>query len=165
MPTSTHTPKKSSRKWIVLLLVIVVIACGAAGYAFWKLRALSASAATQTSLSSAVSAEVPQPLFYPLEPFTVNLVDSPTQEERVLYVGFTLRLNDRQTEERIVRYLPAARSRLLLLLSHQHQAQLQTEQGKIALTAELKAALKPPFAPGLPEQEVADILYTTFILR
>jgi len=163
MPTKPQTANTSARKWIILLILIVLIACAAAGYALWKLQGLKAAASVQPPTPAQVT--VPQPLFYPLEPFTVNLVESSSQEERVLYVGFTLRLTDQQTEQRLAQYLPEVRSRILLLLSHQQQAALQTEEGKLALTAQLKAILKPPFAAGLPEQNIADILYTTFILR
>ena len=165
MSTKSKSTNKSARKWIIILIVIVLIACAAAGYAMWKLQALTASPQTQTLTQVPEEVTVPHPLFYPLEPFTVNLVESASQDERVLYVGFTLRLKDRHTEERLVKYLPEVRSRILLLLSHQEQSALQTEEGKTALSAEIKQVLKPPFAPGLPEQDVADILYTTFILR
>jgi len=165
MSTKSESPKNSAKKWIIILIVMVLIACGAAGYAIWKLRALTPSPQSQPIAQVPETINVPQPLFYPLEPFTLNLVESASQDERVLYVGFTLRLKDSQTEERLVKYLPEVRSRILLLLSHQEQSALQTEEGKTALSAEIKKVLKPPFAPGLPEQDIADILYTTFILR
>ena len=165
MSTKSESPQKSARKWIIILIVIVLIACGAAGYAVWKMRALTSSPQAQTLVQVPEEITVPQPLFYPLEPFTVNLVESASQDERVLYVGFTLRLKDKNTQERLVKYLPEVRSRILLLLSHQQQSTLQTEEGKTTLSAEIKKVLNPPFAPGLPEQDIADILYTTFILR
>jgi len=165
MSTKSESPQKSARKWIIILIVMVLIACGAAGYAVWKMRALTSSPQAQTLVQVPEEIAVPQPLFYPLEPFTVNLVESASQDERVLYVGFTLRLKDKNTQERLVKYLPEVRSRILLLLSHQQQSALQTEEGKTTLSAEIKKVLNPPFASGLPEQDIADILYTTFILR
>ncbi|MBT0722883.1 flagellar basal body-associated protein FliL [Rosenbergiella sp. S61] len=165
MSTKSESPHKSARKWIILLTVIALIACGAAGYAVWKLRALSTSPQTPTLTQVPEEITIPQPLFYPLEPFTVNLMASASQDERVLYIGFTLRLKDKQTEERLIKYLPAVRSRILLLLSHQEQTALQTEEGKTALSVQIKKVLKDPLAHGLPEQDIADILYTTFILR
>lgn len=136
MSTKSESPHKSARKWIILLTVIALIACGAAGYAVWKLRALSTSPQTPTLTQVPEEITIPQPLFYPLEPFTVNLMASASQDERVLYIGFTLRLKDKQTEE-----------------------------GKTALSVQIKKVLKDPLAQGLPEQDIADILYTTFILR
>ncbi|MBT0728312.1 flagellar basal body-associated protein FliL [Rosenbergiella australiborealis] len=165
MSTTPETPKKTSRKWIILLIIIVLIACGVAGYALWMIRGLSSASPASTTAPATAEVTVPHPLFFPLEPFTVNLVDRASQEERVLYVGFTLRLTDTQTQERLMKYLPEVRNRILLLLSHQQQDVLQTEEGKTALAAQIRTALNSPFAQGLPEQNIADILYNTFILR
>lgn len=166
MSTNTDSRKKKPSKLVLLLVVIALASCGFAGYAFWKIRQTpSQPQIGLAAVSSQSPATIAQPLFFPLEPFTVNLVDKESQDERVLYVGFTLRVTDANTEVRLREYLPEVRSRLLLLLSHQQQTALQTEEGKSELTAQIRNTLKSPFAQGLPEQNIADVLFTTFILR
>ena len=83
----------------------------------------------------------------------------------MLYVGFTLRLPDQETLQRVNDYLPEVRSRLLLLLSNQNAASLGNEQGKQELVKQIKATLAPPLVPGQPPQMVTDVLFTAFILR
>lgn len=100
-----------------------------------------------------------------MDTFTVNLVNPDNDPDRVLYVGFTLRLPDEDTRRRLNDYLPEVRSRLLLLLSRQSAAQLATEQGKQALVEQIKQALAPPLVKTQPPQVVSDVLFTAFILR
>lgn len=80
----------------------------------------------------------------PLDTFTVNLVNADNDPDRVLYVGFTLRLPDEATRTRFTNYLPEVRSRLLLLLSRQDAIALANEQGKQKLIEQIKQVLSPP---------------------
>ncbi len=105
------------------------------------------------------------PVFYALDTFTVNLINPDNDPDRVLYVGFTLRLPDEDTRRRINDYLPEVRSRLLLLLSRQDASALSSEQGKQELMKQIKAVLAPPLVQGEPQQVVNDVLFTAFILR
>ncbi|CCP06949.1 Flagellar fliL protein [Erwinia amylovora MR1] len=105
------------------------------------------------------------PVFYALDTFTVNLINPDNDPDRVLYVGFTLRLPDEETRLRISDYLPEVRSRLLLLLSRQTAASLSNEQGKQQLVTQIKQVLAPPLVQGQPQQVVTDVLFTAFILR
>ena len=95
----------------------------------------------------------------------MNLVNKDNDLDRVLYAGFTLRLPDEDTSQRINDYLPEVRSRLLLLLSRQDADQLASEQGKQALVEQIKQVLAPPLVQGQPRQTVNDVLFTAFILR
>ena len=105
------------------------------------------------------------PVFFALDTFTVNLVNADNDPDRVLYVGFTLRLPDEATRLRMNDYLPEVRSRLLLLLSRQDSLKLASEQGKQALVEQIKQSLAPPLVKGQPPQVVNDVLFTAFILR
>lgn len=163
MSTITQRQRKFSSVLVIVMMIITLAACGFAGYAFWKMRHTSMTPRNTTVAAS--KAPLSRPLFYALDPFTLTLTDSEQQSERVLYIGFTLRLSDEETERRLEEYLPEVRSRLLLLLSHQQQAVLQTEQGKSDLVEQIQQTLKHPFASGLPEQHIADVLFTTFIMR
>ncbi|WP_409307217.1 flagellar basal body-associated protein FliL [Pectobacterium sp. B1J-3] len=153
---------RSGRKrsiWLILMIIIALAASAAAGVAWWMLNQKNMATAEQ---------EVPpppEPVFMPLDTFTVNLVNADHDPDRVLYVGFTLRLPDDATRIRLTNYLPEVRSRLLLLLSRQDAIELANEQGKQKLIEQIKQVLSPPLVPGQPNQVVTDVLFTAFILR
>jgi len=146
---------------IPLLLIVTVVACSVAGYAVWRMMRKPVDA-TETSTQQEPPAA---PLFFALDTFTVNLVNADNDPDRVLYVGFTLRLPDEETRRRMNDYLPEVRSRLLLLLSRQNASLLAREQGKQDLMTQIKQVLAPPLVKGQPPQVVNDVLFTAFILR
>ena len=145
---------------IPVLLVVTLAACSVAGYAVWRIM-------NKTDGHPATAKVEPPaaPVFYALDTFTVNLVNADNDPDRVLYVGFTLRLPDEATRLRMNDYLPEVRSRLLLLLSRQDSSKLASEQGKQALVEQIKQSLAPPLVKGQPPQAVNDVLFTAFILR
>ncbi|MBP2167159.1 flagellar FliL protein [Erwinia toletana] len=157
--------KAKSRKrsiMIPLLLVVTLAACSAGGYAVWRMMHKPAD----TADAAAEKQEPPAaPIFLALDTFTVNLVNADNDPDRVLYVGFTLRVPDDETRRRMNDYLPEVRSRLLLLLSRQNAAALANEQGKQDLMTQIKQVLAPPLVKGQPPQVVNDVLFTAFILR
>ncbi|MEH0832420.1 flagellar basal body-associated protein FliL [Pectobacterium cacticida] len=151
-------PGRKRSIWLILLIIVAIAATGAAGTAWWLLNQKNAALAEQQP-------PPPEPVFMPLDTFTVNLVNADNDPDRVLYVGFTLRLPDEATRTRLTNYLPEVRSRLLLLLSRQDAVALANEQGKQKLIEEIKQVLSPPLVPGQPNQVVTDVLFTAFILR
>lgn len=156
MTDSALNKKRKRSIWIPLLVLITLAACATAGYSYWRM---------QQHPSSSAKAEAPPPppapVFFALDTFTVNLGDA----DRVLYVGITLRVKDDATRARLSEYLPEVRSRLLLLFSRQDATQLATNEGKQNLATAIKETIATPLVPGLPKQEVTDVLYTAFILR
>ncbi|MCL2899833.1 flagellar basal body-associated protein FliL [Brenneria tiliae] len=145
--------------WPVVLIVITLLTAIAGGAAWWFLY-------TPTDATQALKVvPPPAPVFMPLDTFTVNLQNPDNDLDRVLYVGFTLRLPDEATHQQLSNYLPEVRSRLLLLLSRQNSASLSTEQGKQQLVEEIKQVLAPPLVSGQAEQTINDVLFTAFILR
>ncbi|AIX73310.1 MAG: flagellar basal body-associated protein FliL [Mixta calida] len=145
---------------IPVLLVVTLAACSVAGYAVWRIMNKT------DGHQGAAKVEPPAaPVFFALDTFTVNLVNADNDPDRVLYVGFTLRLPDEATRLRMNDYLPEVRSRLLLLLSRQDSLKLASEQGKQALVEQIKQSLAPPLVKGQPPQVVNDVLFTAFILR
>ena len=153
--------KSGKRKlWIILIALVVLAAGGVGGYLVWHKMHGSAETAKAEKPEPP-----PAPVFMALDTFTVNLANAENDPDRVLYVGFTLRLPDQETLQRVNDYLPEVRSRLLMLLSNQNAAALGTEQGKQELVKQIKATLAPPLVPGQPAQKVTDVLFTAFILR
>ncbi|WJV52165.1 flagellar basal body-associated protein FliL [Pectobacteriaceae bacterium CE90] len=153
---------QSGRKrsiWLILLIIIALAATAAAGASWWFLHQKNAEATVQAPPPP------PKPVFMPLDTFTVNLTSPDNNLDRVLYIGFTLRLPDEATRAKLISYLPEVRSRLLLLLSRQDATVLSKEQGKQKLIEDIKQVLSPPLVPGQPNQVVTDVLFTAFILR
>lgn len=145
---------------IPVLLVVTLAACSVAGYVVWRTMNKTDGHAEATKVEPPAA-----PVFYALDTFTVNLVNADNDPDRVLYVGFTLRLPNEETRVRMNDYLPEVRSRLLLLLSRQDSLKLASESGKQALVEQIKQSLAPPLVKGQPPQEVNDVLFTAFILR
>lgn len=159
--TDNAKAKSGKRKLLLpVLLIVTLIACSVAGYTVWRMMKTPADAA-----AAAKPEPPPAPVFFALDTFTVNLINPDNDPDRVLYVGFTLRLPDEESRRRMNDYLPEVRSRLLLLLSRQSASALANEQGKQALVAQIKQVLAPPLVQGQPQQVVTDVLFTAFILR
>ncbi|GAA0477878.1 MULTISPECIES: flagellar basal body-associated protein FliL [Tatumella] len=163
----TTLPRKKTAKRLLLSLMVIVIliaACTIAGYSFLKMK--QSDPGTQKKTATVAALPPASPVFLALDAFTVNLpASTPDDEDKVLYAGFTLRLPDEATRNRLNQYLPEVRSRLILLLTSQNQRDLETEQGKHDLTGKIKQVLAPSFIPGQPPQVINDVLFTSFILR
>ena len=54
------------------------------------------------------------------------------------------------------------RSRVLLLLSGKKASEINTVAGKQQLAAEIKAVVQQPFEEDGDEQDIADVLFTSF---
>ncbi|MFS2220916.1 flagellar basal body-associated protein FliL [Pantoea sp. B65] len=161
MSEKAKTKGRKRSIMIPALLVVTLIACGVAGYTVWRMMNKPADAAHAVEKQEPPAA----PIFLALDTFTVNLVNADNDPDRVLYVGFTLRVPNEETHRRMTDYLPEVRSRLLLLLSRQNAVALANEQGKQDLVTQIKQVLAPPLVKGQPPQVVDDVLFTAFILR
>lgn len=147
--------------WTLLLILIALAASAAAGYAWW----LQQQGGQGQDVATAKPAVEPNPVFMPLETFTVNLITPDNSLDRVLYIGFTLRLPDEATRRKLNEFLPEVRSRLLMLLARQTAESLIDEAGKQRLIGEIKQVLTPPLVKNQPDQMISDVLFTAFILR
>lgn len=151
---SPATPPKN-RKRIVLLSVLVVLGITAAAAAYYYLGSKGKTTPTVTAPAD--------PIFIALEPFTVNL--QPNGRSRFLHVGLTLKVADTKSQSQVMQYLPEVRSRVLTALSNRESESLLTPQNKVLLAGEIMTALNQPFAPNLPPQEIASVMFTTFMLQ
>ncbi|KLN46248.1 flagellar basal body protein FliL [Providencia rettgeri] len=157
---SSRKESKRSNKGLLILFALVALAgAGFGGYTWWTTQQ-----ASQTLNEDEKRPNMPQPIFMELEPFTVNLagVDGP---DRVLYIHVTLRLANEKSRKQLHEYLPEVRSRLLLLLSEQKAKNIENHDGKLQLMKEIKQTLTPTLIPGDTDQDISDVLFTTFILR
>lgn len=157
--SSRKESKRSNKGLLILLTLIALAGAGFGGYSWWTTQQ-----ATQTVNEEEKRLNMPQPIFMELEPFTVNLagIEGP---DRVLYIHVTLRLANEKSRKQLHEYLPEVRSRLLLLLSEQKAKNIETHDGKLQLMKEIKQTLTPTLIPGDTDQDISDVLFTTFILR
>jgi flagellar FliL protein len=122
--------KPKNKKKLVFIIIGVLLLAGGGG-AFWYFTKGS---------HHAEEAKVLPPLppkFVALEPFTVNLQHE--GGEQFLQIGLTLKFTQPELEEKIKLHMPEIRSRLLLLLSSKHAAELNPSEGKKRLAQEIIA--------------------------
>lgn len=103
------------------------------------------------------------PEYVAIDPFTVNL--QPEHGDQYLQVAFTLQVDGPEQVELIKANMAKVRSRVLLLLSGKKASEISTVEGKQQLAGEILAAVNEPFVPHGDEQEVTDVLFTSFIIQ
>ena len=159
MATSTETaspPGKSKKKIFIIMGVLALALAGlGGGYYYFFMKGRSKPAPAQ------VKAE--PPIFFPLEPFTVNL--QPGGRNRFLHVAVTLKVADAASQAQMTQYLPEVRSRVLSTLSNREADSLATSEDKTRLSGEIMQVLSQPFCPNTPQQKIASVMFTTFMLQ
>jgi flagellar FliL protein len=93
----------------------------------------------------------------------VNL--QPENGDQYLQVQFTLQVEGPEQVVLIKDNMAKVRSRVLLLLSGKKASEINTVEGKQQLAAEIKAVVHEPFDEGGDEQDVSDVLFTSFIIQ
>ncbi|WP_322994698.1 flagellar basal body-associated FliL family protein [Castellaniella sp.] len=149
-----------------ILLLIVIIGATVAGTMLFLNRTSASTPDVQATpaVEAPVAPPVIQaPIFAELEPFTVTLYGE--LRNRILYTAITLRLGDEASRKQIQDYMPEVRDRILKVLSAQQLAQIQTPQGRDALSSALKTDLSRSFAAQLPGPSVEDVLFTAFVVQ
>jgi flagellar FliL protein len=150
----------SKKKLIMIVLAAVVVAGGGGGGAAWFF--LHGKAAPEESHKKAAVKTGP-PVYVPLEAFTVNL--QPENGDQYLQTAITLQVAGAEQEELFKQNMPKVRSRLLLLLSSKKASEITTGDGKKQLAHDIVEQMKEPFEEKGPEQEVTDVLFTSFIIQ
>lgn len=166
MPKKNQNTVKSGKKRsfiILLILLLVVGVCALGGYTFLELRKLKSQVTHNTPASSA-PAESPAPIYFPLETFTVSLKPENENDDHVLYIGLTLRVQNAASKALLDKFLPEIRSRLLILFSRQVASGLATGEGKAQLINQIKETVSEPLT-GQQRVLVTDVLFNAFILR
>lgn len=150
IPSETEEGTKPKSKKLLFIIIGVLVLGGGGGAAWFFTKGSDHPAEVK-------AAPYLDPKFVALEPFTVNLQQD--GGEKFLQIGITLKFTDPELEEKIKLHMPEIRSRILLLLSGKHAADLIPAAGKTRLayeiTAEASAVLGLP-APPAPPMPVAD---------
>jgi flagellar protein FliL len=153
-------PAGASTKKLVILILAGVLTLGAVGggAAWFFLRGKKDSGAAHKEARKSG-----EQMFLAVDPFTVNL--QPETGDQYLQVSFTLQVEGADQVELIKLNMPKVRSRLLMLLSSKKASELITSEGKQLLAAQIIEQIKLPFEEHGPQQEVTDVLFTSFIIQ
>ena len=154
-----------STPWLVIVLLILLCSGGSAAGIYFlmgsgKLSGLTGGA--EAAPSEPVKS--PTPLFVPISPFTVNLQGEPG-EQRLLYIGLSLKVGDQATETLLKEHMPEVRSRLLMLMASQKASELITPAGKDALTAQILGLFGTPLTSPQPPLAIDGVLFSDFIVQ
>lgn len=153
---------------LFMMIGAAVLVLGLGGGAGWYFMhgsgdAAAAEPAKKEHSSKKKNREEHPPEYLPVEPFTVNL--QPENGDQYLQVAFTLQVDGPEQAELIKTNMAKVRSRVLLLLSGKKASEIDTVAGKQQLAGEILAAVKEPFDRHGDEQEVSDVLFTSFIIQ
>jgi flagellar FliL protein len=159
------TASGSKKKLMIMVIAGVLVLGGGAGAGWYFLHGADAEAAhaedepkKKKKDKEAVKAE-----YVPIESFTVNL--QPENGDQYLQVQFTLQVEGPEQVTLLKDNMAKVRSRVLLLLSGKKASEINTVEGKQQLAGEIKAAVQVPFDAGGDEQDVSDVLFTSFIIQ
>ena len=83
----------------------------------------------------------------------------------MLYIGFTLRFEDENSRKRVEKYLPEARSRILIELSSLNPETIHDKEMPQLIKESVKRVLQPAFVPEAYTQHINDVLFTNFVVQ
>jgi flagellar FliL protein len=169
-PKADAAPAAGGKSKLMMMVGAAVVVLGLGGGAGWYFMHGSDDAGAEPAKKSHESGskkkkkdkEAP-PEYLALEPFTVNL--QPENGDQYLQVAFTLQVDGAEQAELIKTNMAKVRSRVLLLLSGKKASEINTVEGKQQLAGEILAVVKEPFNKHDDEQEVSDVLFTSFIIQ
>lgn len=159
---------------VLLILVVALITIAGTLYFVWPdisqnlgftNTAPNTVEASAEMVEPAVSKSNPsaKPIFVAFEPFTVAL--SKDGRSRILYVGITLQVSDKDSQSLLMEYQPVVRDRILTTLSNQDPAHVQSTEGRQALTTQLEDSLKAPYHPSNQVPDIEQVLFTAFVVQ
>jgi flagellar FliL protein len=159
----SKAPPKKKRGLIVPVLAVLFVLCagGAGAWHYLRLRDAQAAPAAKTQKSGEQKAE---PVFLALDQFTVNLTT--VTVDHYLQVGLTLEIASADAGERVKRYMPVVRSRILLLLASKTAEDLGTSAGKRKLIEEILHEARAPLPDtGTPGKGIENAHFSSFVIQ
>jgi len=160
-------PAGSKKKLIIMILAAVLVLGAGAGGGWYFSQSTAAhgdeEAPAKEHKKKKKKDPEAKPEYVPVEAFTVNL--QPENGEQYLQVQFTLQVAGAEQAALVKDNMALVRNRVLLLLSGKKASEINTVQGKQQLATELKESITEPFEKDGDEQEVSDVLFTSFIIQ
>lgn len=159
-----------SKKKLIIMILAAVLVLGAGAGGGWYFSHSSAEAhgeedatAKDTKKKKKKKDPSAKPEYVPIEPFTVNL--QPENGEQYLQVQFTLQVAGAEQATLVKDNMAIVRNRVLLLLSSKKASEINTVEGKQKLSGEIREQIAEPFEKDGDEQDVSDVLFTSFIIQ
>jgi flagellar FliL protein len=163
-------PKKSSLKWIIVgVLVLVLVGAGGA-FAWFKFMAphkVEAKAdETKSAEEKPAESKPGEPAapttkigpIFDLDPFIVNLADT---EPRFLKVTIKLELDNPLAKAEVSERMPQVRDAILILLSSKETVALKPTAGKLQLRDEIMQRINSLLATG----QARNAYFTEFVVQ
>lgn len=142
---SAAPAKSGAMRMIVLSLLLLTAGAGGAWFYFQNSDAQATTAKPEPKKN---------PVFVPLDQFTVNLAS--TDMDRFLQIGVTFEVASDAVAVELKRQMPVVRGRILMLLASKTAASISTVEGKKTLMSELLAEARA-LLPAEPVQAVAEV--------
>lgn len=159
--TDEAAPKAKSKMMIIIIAVVVLVVAGGGG-AWFMLKGSGEEHAATPKKAKAAKAAPPE--YVPLTSFTVNL--QPEGESgQYLQVEMTLQVAGAEQAELFKTNMAKVRNRVLILLSSKKASEISTVEGKQQLAKEIVEVTRQPFVEKGDEQEVSEVLFTSFIIQ
>lgn len=176
-------PPKAGKKKLLIIVAAAVLALllVSGGATLWVVKK---RAQAEHDIDGAETAAAPDaharntrdpaidPVFVPLDSFTVNLADRTV--ERYAQVGISLEMVDAKSADRVKSFMPAIRNNILMVLSDKRSTDLLERSGKQQLAEELRRATEralgnDPGAHGAADtgspQAVRAVQFSNFIIQ
>jgi len=160
-------PAGSKKKLIIMILAAILVLGAGAGGGWYFSQSTAAhgeeEAPAKEHKKKKKKDPEAKPEYVPVEAFTVNL--QPENGDQYLQVQFTLQVAGAEQATLVKDNMAVVRNRVLLLLSGKKASEINTVQGKQQLATEIKESITEPFEKDGDEQEVSDVLFTSFIIQ
>lgn len=155
--------KKSFLKWILLGIVVIVLAGGGftGWFMFFKKDVAEGEQGVQAATVRPETKEAASSIIYPLESFIVNLMDRAGSGKRYLKTTIELDVPDKEGQNLLELRKAQLRDTILLLLTSQSFAEINSIEGKL----ELKRALLVRINQTLGKKIVNGLYFTEFVVQ
>ena len=157
-PAADASAGSNKKKLMIIIIAAALVIAAAGGGAAWFFLHSNKSGEHVKEVKKAGP-----PVFVPIDTFIVNLQSE--GDDQFLQANLTLQVQSADQVDLIKLNMPKVRNRLLILLSSKKASDISTIEGKQQLAAEITAQIKLPFDEKGPEQEVTDVLFTSFIIQ
>jgi flagellar FliL protein len=159
-----EAPPKAKSKMMIIIIAVVLLAAIGGGGAWFMMKGGNDAHETGGAKKPKKASKSAPPEYVALESFTVNL-QRESDADQYLQVQMTLQVAGAEQAELFKANMAKVRSRVLLLLSGKKASEINTVEGKKKLAEEIVAATKEPFVDKGDEQEVSEVLFTSFIIQ
>lgn len=154
----TEPVKSSKKKHIIISSIIALLVAVGGGGAYYFVHKSNHSGTSQHD-------ESVEPVFVKLESFVVNLQPNGDKEDHYVQTEITIQAVNDAGADVIKLHTAEVRNRILTILSSKNSREILTPEGKDALTAQVVADIKRPFAGRKEGQKVAGVFFTTFVVQ